>query len=191
MPETDAVTAAVARNIRALRAARGWSLDQLASRSGVSKGMLVHLEAARTNPSLSTLCKLAETLGITLAGLIEMHEQPKVQVLGADTRVRLWSGQEGSWGDLLVGSDKRDHVELWTWQIAAGDAQPSFAHMAGTQELIHVLEGTLTIEVDGGAHAVPTGGTALFDADVTHEYRNEGKRAVRFLMVVLTPDPKN
>ena len=189
MPETDAVTAAVARNIRGLRTARGWSLDQLASRSGVSKGMLVHLEAARTNPSLSTLCKLAETLGISLAGLIELHDQPKVQVLAAEATVRLWSGEEGSWGDLLVGSDKRDHVELWTWQIAPGDMQPSFAHLQGTQEMIHVLEGTLTIEVDGEAHEVPTGGAALFDADAPHEYRNGGERAVRFVMVVLTPDP--
>ena len=50
--------------VRRLRTAKGWSLDQLAARSGVSKGMLVHLEQARTNPSLGTLCKVAETLGI-------------------------------------------------------------------------------------------------------------------------------
>lgn len=189
MPETDAVTAAVARNIRGLRTARGWSLDQLASRSGVSKGMLVHLEQARTNPSLSTLCKLAETLGISLAGLIELHDQPKVQVLAADATVRLWSGEEGSWGDLLVGSDKRDHVELWTWRMAPGDALPSSSHLHGTQEMIHVLEGTLTIDVDGEAHTVPVGGAALFDADLPHEYRNDHEQPVRFVMVVLTPDP--
>jgi transcriptional regulator with XRE-family HTH domain len=188
MPETDAVTAAVARNVRGLRTARGWSLDQLAARSGVSKGMLVHLEQARTNPSLSTLCKLAETLGISLAGLIELHEQPKVQVLAADATVRLWSGQEGSWGDLLVGSDKRDHVELWTWRLAAGDARPSYAHIQGTQELVHVVEGTLTIVVDGEAHEVPPGGAALFDADVPHEYRNDHDEAARFVMVVLIPE---
>jgi transcriptional regulator with XRE-family HTH domain len=189
MPDTDAVTEAVARNIKGLRTARGWSLDQLAARSGVSKGMLVHLEQGRTNPSLNTLCKLAETLGISLAGLIELHDQPKVQVLEADATVRLWSGIEGSWGDLLVGSDKRDHVELWTWRMAPGDALPSYAHLRGTQEMVHVLDGTLTLEVDGEAHAVPAGGAALFDADVAHEYRNDHKRAVRFVMVVLTPDP--
>lgn len=189
MPDTDAVTAAVARNVRGLRAARGWSLDQLASRSGVSKGMLVHLEQARTNPSLGTLCKLAETLGISLAGLIELRDQPKVRVLAADAAVRLWAGQEGSWGDLLAGSDKRDHVELWTWRIAAGDVLPSNAHLHGTQELVHVLEGTLTIEVDGESHEVPEGGAALFDADLAHEYRNDHDGPTRFVMVVLTPDP--
>ena len=71
-----AVAAAVARNTRRLRTCRGWSLDQLASRSGVSKGMLVHLEGARTNPSLGTMCKIAETLGVSLAALVELHEAP-------------------------------------------------------------------------------------------------------------------
>ena len=74
MPTSEAVAAAVARNTRRLRTERGWSLDQLAHRSGVSKGMLVHLEQARTNPSLGTLCKVAETLGVSLAGLIETDE---------------------------------------------------------------------------------------------------------------------
>jgi transcriptional regulator with XRE-family HTH domain len=189
VPDADAVAAAVARNIRGLRTARGWSLDQLASRSGVSKGMLVHLEQARTNPSLGTLCKLAETLGISLAGLIELHDTPRVQVMAPEATVRLWTGGHGGWADLLVGSDVRDHVELWTWRMEPGETLGSPAHLAGTQEMLHVLEGTLTLEVDGSAHTVPSGGAVRFDADVPHEYRNEHRRAVRFVMVVLTPDP--
>ena len=49
------VAGAVALNLRRLRTSRQWSLDTLAARSGVSKGMLVQLEGARTNPSLGTL----------------------------------------------------------------------------------------------------------------------------------------
>src|SRR5918998_2632025 len=103
MPSPEAVAAAVARNTRRVRTARGWSLDQLATRSGVSKGMLVHLEQARTNPSLGTLCKVAETLGVSLAGLVELHESPTVQVVPPGETVRLWTGIEGSAGDLLAG----------------------------------------------------------------------------------------
>ena len=44
MAEVPDITAAVARTLQALRADRGWSLDQLAARSGVSKGVLVALE---------------------------------------------------------------------------------------------------------------------------------------------------
>src|SRR5262247_2726964 len=111
MPPPEAVAAAVARNTRHLRTERGWSLDQLAQRSGVSKGMLVHLEQARTNPSLGTLCKVAETLGVSLAGLIELHEAPIVLIVPPGETVRLWTGDEGSTGDLLAGCDERDHVE--------------------------------------------------------------------------------
>ena len=189
VPSAETTAVAVARNTRRLRTAKGWSLDQLASRSGVSKGMLVHLEQARTNPSLGTLCKVAETLGVSLAGLVELHEAPLVQVVPPGETVRLWTGAEGSAADLLAGSDERDHVELWHWAIVGGDGLGSDAHMEGTRELLHVLEGTLTLEVDGEPHVVKAGGAALFHADRPHSYRNEHKRTVRFVMVVLTPDP--
>jgi transcriptional regulator with XRE-family HTH domain len=188
MPEAEAVAAAVARNTRRLRTARGWSLDRLAARSGVSKGMLVHVEQARTNPSLGTMCKLAETLGVSLAALVELHEATVVRVVQPGETARLWTGLDGSAGDLLVGSDERDHVELWRWTLAPGDGHASEAHVDGTREMLHVTEGTLTLEVDGVAHTVAPGGAALFHADRPHAYRNDGKRPVRFVMLVLQPD---
>jgi transcriptional regulator with XRE-family HTH domain len=188
MPSSEEVAAAVARNTRRLRAARGWSLDQLAQRSGVSKGMLVHLEGARTNPSLGTLCKVAETLGVTLAGLVEADEAPAVQVVAPGDVSRLWSGAEGSAGDLLVGYDEREHLELWQWSLAPGDAHASEAHADGTREMLHVVAGTLTLTVGGDEHRVPAGGAALFHANRPHEYRNDGGRPVRWVMVVAQPD---
>lgn len=188
MPTPGAVAAAVARNTRRLRTARGWSLDQLATRSGVSKGMLVHLEQARTNPSLGTLCKVAETLGVSLAGLVELHEAPTVRVVGPDEVVRLWQSDGGSAGDLLVGSDERDHLELWRWTLAPGDDHASDAHAPGTREMVHVVAGTLTLEAGGTSHTVPAGGAVLFHADRDHVYRNEGRKAVSLVMVVLQPD---
>jgi transcriptional regulator with XRE-family HTH domain len=188
VPTPEAVAAAVARNTRRLRTGRGWSLDRLAARSGVSKGMLVHLEQARTNPSLGTLCKVAETLGVSLAGLVELHEAPTVRVVAPDDVVRLWAIGDGSAGDLLVGSDERDHLELWHWTLAPGDAHASDAHGPGTREMLHVLAGTLTLAVDGADHAVAAGGAALFQADHPHAYRNDGDRPVELVMVVVQPD---
>jgi transcriptional regulator with XRE-family HTH domain len=188
MPSPEAVAAALARNTRRLRTERGWSLDQLAQRSGVSKGMLVHLEQARTNPSLGTLCKVAETLGVSLPGLIETDEVPEVQVVGPGEVVRLWESGAGSVGDLLVGSDERDHVELWTWRLAPHDSHGSEAHAEGTREMVAVLSGTLTLEVAGTDHLVPAGGAAMYPADRDHSYRNDGAEPVELVMVVLQPD---
>jgi transcriptional regulator with XRE-family HTH domain len=188
MPDADAVAAAVARNTRRLRTARGWSLDQLAARSGVSKGTLVQLEQAKTNPSLGSLVKVSETLGVSLAVLVELHELPAVRVVQPDETAELWTGLEGSSGTLLMGSDERDHLELWRWALAPGEDHRSDPHAAGTREMVHVLDGTLTLEVDGLAHDVAAGGAALFHADKPHAYRNERKRPVRLVMVVFQPD---
>jgi transcriptional regulator with XRE-family HTH domain len=184
----EAVATAVARNTRRLRTARGWSLDALAQRSGVSKGMLVHLEAARTNPSLGTLCKVAETLGVSLAGLVELHEAPAVRVVGPSQVARLWQSAAASTGDLLVGSDERDHLELWRWALVPGDGHDSEAHASGTTELLHVVTGTLTLVIDGVDHTVVAGGAALFHADRPHGYHNRGTEPLALVMVVVQPD---
>src|SRR6478735_1988598 len=111
VPDPDEVAAAIARNARELRNDRQWSLDSLATRSGVSKGMLVQIEQARTNPSIGILCKLADAFGVSLAQLGELGDGSTVQVIDAREVIRLWTGEEGSIGDLLVGSDRAEHVE--------------------------------------------------------------------------------
>jgi quercetin dioxygenase-like cupin family protein len=131
---------------------------------------------------------LAETLGVTPAARVELDQAPAVRVVGPTDVVRLWSEANGSAGDLLVGLDERVHVELWHWRLVPGERHPSEAHRAGTRELIHVLEGELTLEVDAAEHAVAAGGAALFEADHDHAYRNDGAAPVDLVMVVLQPD---
>jgi transcriptional regulator with XRE-family HTH domain len=183
----DDVAAAVAENTRRLRQARGWSLDAFAARSGVSKGMLVQLEQARTNPSLGTLCRVAEALSVTLAALIETDEAPAVRVVADGTT--LWTGSSGGSAQLLVGSDEREHVELWRWELAPGEVhRTDEGHIEGTLELVHVLDGELTLEVDGDDHVVGPGGAASYPGDRPHIYRNLGSEPCRFVMVVLQAD---
>ena len=76
----ETVTGAVAQHVRALRLGRGWSLDELSGRSGVSKGMVVQIEAARTNPSIGTLCRIADAFGVTIAQLLEPAADRTVRV---------------------------------------------------------------------------------------------------------------
>lgn len=189
MPDPDEVAAAIARNARELRSDRQWSLDQLSQRSGVSKGMLVQIEQARTNPSIGTLCRLADAFGVTLAQLVELTDEDAVRVVDATDVVRLWEGAPGSAGDLLVGTDRSEHVELWHWQLAPGDEHGSEGHVPGTRELIAVLGGTLTLEVGGSEHAIGHGGAVLFEADRPHTYRNAHRRALDLVLVVVQPPP--
>ncbi len=187
MPDPDEVATAIARNTRALRADRGWSLDHLANRSGVSKGMLVQIEQSRTNPSIGTLCRVADAFGVTLAQMVELTDGAKVRVVDPEQVVRLWDGGDSSWGDLLVGTDRNEHVELWRWQLAAGARHESEGHLPGTRELIAVLSGVLTLEVDDVAHDVSPGGAVLFEADRPHTYANTRRRGVDMVLVVVQP----
>lgn len=187
MPDPEDVAAAIARNTRKMRAEWDWTLDQLSNESGISKGMLVQIEQARTNPSIGTLCRLAEAFGVTLAQIVELSDTSFVRVVGADEVVRLWEGEEGSAADLLVGVDRREHVELWRWTLAPGDVHPSEGHMEGTREMLAVLSGTLTLEVGGETHTVRSGGAVLFDADHDHVYRNAHRRPLDMVLVVVQP----
>ena len=187
MPDADEVAAAIARNTRELRTERQWTLDQLAARSGVSKGMLVQIEQARTNPSIATLCRIADAFGVTLAQLVELSDGSMVRVVDPSEVVRLWQGAEGSGGDLLVGTDRGEHVELWRWRLAPGDRHDSEGHVDGTRELIAVLAGTLTLEAGDEAHEVAAGGAVLFDARGPHAYVNERKRPLDLVLVVVQP----
>ncbi|MCU1455830.1 MAG: transcriptional regulator [Acidimicrobiales bacterium] len=187
MPDPEEIAQAIARNTRALRGERDWSLDQLASRSGVSKGMLVQIEQARTNPSIGTLCRLADGFGVPLVQLVDASGGALVQVVAAEDAVRLWTGAEGSTGDLLVGTDRREHVELWRWHIAAGDHHASEGHLSGTRELLTVVTGRLTLEVGDERHEVARGGAVLFEADRAHTYRNDGRTPLDLVLVVVQP----
>lgn len=159
----------------------------MAARSGVSKGMLVQIEQSRTNPSIATLCRVADAFGVTLAQLVELSDGANIRVIAPAEVARLWTGADGSGGDLLVGTDRSEHVELWRWHLAPGDRHDSDGHVDGTRELLAVLSGTLTLEVGEERHQVPAGGAVLFEARSTHSYINDHKRPLDLVLVVVQP----
>jgi transcriptional regulator with XRE-family HTH domain len=187
VPDADEVAAAIARNARALRTERQWSLDQLAQRAEISKGMLVQIEQARTNPSIATLCRLADAFGVTLAQLVELEAHSTVRVIHPDEVVRLWEGRPGSSGDLLAGTERSEHVEMWRWRLAPGDEHRSDGHEAGTKELLAVIAGSLCLQVGETDHQVAAGGAVLFDADRPHVYRNDARKGLDLVLVVVQP----
>lgn len=183
----EAITAAVAHHVRALRTGRGWSLDELAGRSGVSKGMIVQIEGARTNPSVGTLCRIADAFGVTVALLLEPGAQRQVRVSSADDAPLLWRGVHGGIGRLLGGLNDPNFVELWEWRLKPGERHDSLDHAPGTRELLHILAGAATVTVEGADYRVAAGQTIEFRADHPHGYRNDGDEPVRLIMVVVMP----
>ncbi|RAY14941.1 XRE family transcriptional regulator [Actinomadura craniellae] len=187
MNESDPVAEAVARTVRSLRAAHGWSMDQLAGRAGVSKGVLVALEQGRGNPNLGTLIRIADALGVALTRLVQVEEEPPVRLFPPARHVTLWRGPAGGTGVLLAGSDPRPSVELWRWELQPEEVRASEAHLPGTREIAHVETGTLTLTVDGHRYTVEPGTAAAFHGDRPHAYCNEGPEVCRFVLAVMDP----
>lgn len=190
MAETaHGLTGAIARNLRAERTRRGWSLEQLAARSGVSKGILVQLEQERTNPTVTTLYRVAEGLGITVASLVEVVDDRPLRVLGQDDGSVVWSGAHGGVGRLMLGTTAPGYLELWQWTLEPGDRCDGTVDPPGTHELLAVDQGTLALTVDEETAAVGSGCTVRFASDRPHQYRNDDHQTVRFHMVITQPLP--
>ncbi|WP_190126122.1 helix-turn-helix domain-containing protein [Streptomyces inusitatus] len=187
MSDFDQLTQALARNLKRWRGERGFTLDALAARAGVSRGMIIQIEQARTNPSVGTTVKLADALGVSITTLLDHERGARVQVVPPERAVRMWSTSTGSFTRLLVGAEGRGPVELWSWRLMPGDRSESDAHPEGTVELIHVTEGELTLVVDGEPFPVPAGNSASFEANAPHAYRNDGTAEVAMTMVVAVP----
>lgn len=185
--DLDQLTQSLARNLKRWRGERGFTLDALATRAGVSRGMIIQIEQARTNPSVGTTVKLADALGISITTLLDHEQDAPVRLVPESQAVRMWSTDAGSHTTLLVGAEARGPLELWSWHLMPGDGSASDPHPEGTVELLHVTAGTLTLVVDGVAHAVPAGTSATFEAHHPHDYRNEGAEPVGVTMAVSIP----
>jgi transcriptional regulator with XRE-family HTH domain len=61
----------MAQRIQEIRERRGLTQEQLALKAGISRGYLARLETARHDPTLTTLEKLAEALGVKVGRLLE------------------------------------------------------------------------------------------------------------------------
>jgi transcriptional regulator with XRE-family HTH domain len=174
----------VSERVRRRRRERRWSLDGLAARAGVSKGMLVQLEKGEANPSISTICKVAAALGTSVADLVAATGPEEVEVIPAGSPRVLMRGPKGGRATFLVGSTGPDMLELWSWELRPGERHESPAHPAGTQELIHVLKGTLTLAFPHVSYVVQAGAAAVAFTDRPHAYVCTGRTPVVFTMVV-------
>lgn len=178
---------AIGARVRAERTGYGWTLDQLAAAAGVSRRMLVSVEQGTVNPSVGTLLRLSDALGVGLPALVEppLSHEPKVTRRGAGAT--LWTGDHGGRAVLVAGTEPPDVVELWDWSLAPGDLHSSEAHTDDTRELLHVHEGTLRITIDGEQYDLTAGDALTFRGDVPHSYANTGKVSARFSLAVFEP----
>lgn len=184
---TSALAAAIGGRVRLERQSRGWTLDRLADAAGVSRRMLVNVEQGAANPSVGTLLRISDALGIGLPALVDSPRPKPVTVTRSGRGAALWTSTEGGRGVLVAGTQSPDVVELWDWTMMPGDRLDSEAHAAGTKELLQVREGALTVVVAGEPHVLEAGDAISFPGDTGHSYANQGSDPVTFSMAVFKP----
>lgn len=175
------VSRSLAEAVRRCRAARSWTLDDLAARSGVSRRLVVQIEQGEANPSIGTLLRLAGALEVTLTDLVSNQETTTVGVRAPAEATELWQGPAGGRALLEVS---RGPLELWSWTLEPGESHVSDAHHPAALELVRVRRGTLQLEVGDESVQVKTGHSAWFDASRQHAYRNATTTPVTFTLVV-------
>ena len=172
----------VSLNVRRLRNAAGMSQSALAERSGVSRRMLVAIEAGEKNVSLTTLDLIGEALGVAFSTLIQAPEQrdpSRIDELA-------WAGEHPHSKAVLLGSSTaRREVELWEWTLAPGECYLSEADADGWSEQIYVAEGQLTLVIEDAEHRLQVGQFHVFPSNCRYAYRNDGAVAVRFVRNVV------
>jgi len=184
---TAALASAIGVRVRQERQSRRWTLDQLSEAAGVSRRMVVNVEQGAANPSVGTLLRISDALGVGLPALVERPQAKPVKVTRRGDGAVLWSGQAGGRGVLVAGTEPPDVVELWDWSLGPGDHHISEAHTPGTKELVQVQQGTVTVEVADQPVTLDAGDAVAFGGDVAHSYANLGTQPARFSLAVFEP----
>jgi transcriptional regulator with XRE-family HTH domain len=177
---------AVAIRIKALREASGYSLRDLAERSGVSATMLSQVERGATSPTLAVATKIAAGLDLSLSQLLRLDEAEHV-VVGRAAEHRRQSRGGHRIEELsppLPGLRADVSAHELDPGAATGEPGDTPMHEPGSRETAVVLEGEVTLVFGEQRHRLEAGDSVTFDADLPHHFENESDEPVRFFAVI-------
>jgi XRE family transcriptional regulator, regulator of sulfur utilization len=174
----------VAESLRRYRQDRQLSLDDLATRSGVSRAALSQIEGRRTNPTLSVLWKIAVGLGIPFQDLLGNDRDAPILVLRAGDSSPLRSADGRTESRLLSPGGASTGTEVYELRMLPKAVHKSDPHARGTTETLIVLSGNLRLVVAGTVQEIAAGDSVFFRADVEHSYENPSAREARCIDVI-------
>ncbi|MFH1184172.1 MAG: helix-turn-helix domain-containing protein [Chloroflexota bacterium] len=173
----------VAVRLRELREAQGISMRALAQRSGLSANALSMIERGRASPSVSTLNKLAEALGVSITEFFG-HPQSRedVVLIRSDERARV-SFSRGLW-EGLGGERFTGRVEPFVLTLDAGASSGPRSIVHTGHEFVYCLRGALEYLVQDKRFELEPGDSLLFAAHLRHRWRNPGRTVTNALIVL-------
>ena len=158
--------------LAATRAERGWSLQQLADRAGVSPAAIHKIEKSGMTPTIASLMKIAAALGKSVAHFVDEPETPDVMVVRNDERARVYTSKQGldlrnlsgRYGPFLI------HGAAAIVEPQASSGPEPMSHPG--EELVIVHEGAMVFTVDDEEYELAAGDSIHFRTLLRHSWRN-------------------
>ena len=170
--ENDDISLRTGRAVKQRREAAGFSLRMLATRSGISPSMISDIERGTKSPTVTTIVRLADALGVSAAALIDggMGPAPRIRVL---RRGEGAGGENPARSDSLVPAAPGSRIDFMRYQIPPSTILgPSAAHAPGTVEHMHVAIGTVRVTVGDEVAELSAGDSCSCRTDAPHGVEN-------------------
>ncbi|MCB9112887.1 MAG: helix-turn-helix transcriptional regulator [Anaerolineales bacterium] len=181
--QREAMSVDVAMRLRELREARGISMRALASQSGLSANALSMIERGKTSPSVSTLYKLADALGVSITAFFgPENEKKQIIFLKNDERSRM-PFTRGVF-EALGGEQFAGRVEPFVLTLESGAASGPHEIAHTGHEFIFCLRGKLEYFVEREVFTLEAGDSLLFASKLRHRWRNPGPTVTNALVVI-------
>ena len=178
----------ISLNLKLLRKSLGWSLDNVAERTGVSKAMLGQIEREESSPTIVTLWKIAKGLRVPFSIFLEKPRKPRRKDI--QTIPERWLNSPD--GKMLVNPifpfNPELRCEVFIIQLLPEYEHVSVAHDKGIVEHVIVNSGTMELLANGVWNTLSAGEGMQFHADQEHSYRNpSSNEPITFINIVHYP----
>jgi transcriptional regulator with XRE-family HTH domain len=180
----DVSSGQLGERVRTLRRERGWTLELLAERSGVSRAMISKLERGEKNPTLVVAARVAEGLGVSLSQLVGIEARREIVVVPKQRRMVMRDPETGFERQLLSPSFGGE-LEFIRNVVPEGSTSGEFPpHRRGVEEYVVVEKGRLRAILGSEEHVLEEGDAAYFEADVAHRFDNAGVGECSYYLVI-------
>jgi transcriptional regulator with XRE-family HTH domain len=181
----DEVSLRTGRTVKQRREATGFSLRELAARSGVSASMISDIERGTKSPTVTTVVRLAQALGVSAAALVDGGAEPA-------PRIRVLRCGEGAGGenparwDSLGPASSGSRIDFVRYQIPPSTILgPAAAHPPGTVEHMHVAAGAVRVTVGDETAELTAGDSCSCRTDAPHGVENPDPSAEALIYLIV------
>ena len=173
------------KQLRSLRDKRGMSLRALASKVDVTASFLSQVERGLCSPSLATLRQLAQVLEVPVFQLLVEFEVGR-PVVRAQQRVKIELPDAPIAYELLSSGTART-IEMFIVRVSVPNVNIVRRLSTPTEECLHVLSGTLSIEIAGQTHTLQPGDSVTYDGMALTSIMALGDQELHMIAAVTPP----